>query len=227
MQTVTLAQLKQRARVEADQVGSQFIPDSDLVVMLNDSLSELYDLLVGAYADYFHKSYDLTTVQGQDTYPLPSDFYKLTGVDETISSRPCPLKKYEFAERGNYRPINRSGTPIKLWYIPAFTKLALDTDTFDGINGWEEYAVIDTAIKMKDAEESDVSVLSGRLAKLGKRIEALAPSRDASAPSRIIDVSPSNRDPFWDEMEESQIRYRVMGGNVQFVEACWRRRGWP
>lgn len=58
----------------------------------------------------------------------------------------------------------------------------------DGIAGWEEYAVIDAAIKCKDKEESDTSVLMARKMEKKKDIEGIAANRDPGTAARTADV---------------------------------------
>lgn len=58
----------------------------------------------------------------------------------------------------------------------------------DGVAGWEEYIVIDAAIKCKDKEESDVSVLIARKNEKKKDIEGIAANRDPGSASRTVDV---------------------------------------
>lgn len=61
--------------------------------------------------------------------------------------------------------------------------------TVDGVNGWEEYLVVDAAIKALQKEESDVSVLLAQKALLQRRIESAATNRDAAEPARVVDVT--------------------------------------
>lgn len=69
------------------------------------------------------------------------------------------------------------------------TVQAFDYQTeIDGISGWEEYPVIDVSIKVKDKEESDVTVLAARKAAMLKRIEEVAENRDPGTPARTADV---------------------------------------
>lgn len=58
----------------------------------------------------------------------------------------------------------------------------------DGVAGWEEYIVIDAAIKCKDKEESDVSVLAARKNEKRKEIEGMAANRDPGSAARVADV---------------------------------------
>lgn len=58
----------------------------------------------------------------------------------------------------------------------------------DEINGFEEYIIIDAAIKCLIKEESDVSVLLAQKQQIMQRIEAMASNRDAGEPERVTDV---------------------------------------
>jgi len=60
--------------------------------------------------------------------------------------------------------------------------------TIDGISGWEEYVIVDSAIKCKDKEETEVTVLAARKMGLKKRIEDVAANRDPGTASRTADV---------------------------------------
>lgn len=59
---------------------------------------------------------------------------------------------------------------------------------FDGINGWEEYAVLDAAIAWLDKEESDSRAVMKRFDKLTKRLTAMTENRDEGEPMMIRDV---------------------------------------
>lgn len=58
----------------------------------------------------------------------------------------------------------------------------------DGISGWEEYPVVDSAIKCKDKEESNVEVLAARKGGLVKRIENVSANRDPGSAAKTADV---------------------------------------
>ena len=63
------------------------------------------------------------------------------------------------------------------------------TQTMDWFSGWEEYIVVDAAIKMLGKEESDVTVLGGRKAALVGRIQGIAANRDQGAPGKTVDTT--------------------------------------
>ena len=109
------------------------------------------------------------------------------------SGRVFPLVKYRIFG-ANLRLIPAAQAPgvYRIWYVPKATTLTNDSDSFDGINGWEEYVVVDCAIKMLQKQEDDVSVLMNQKQELKARIEAMAADRDAGTPERITDARGNN-----------------------------------
>lgn len=215
---MTLAELRLAAQQRADMVGSQFVSDAEWSSYINSSYFELYDLLVQKYGDdYFVASpYQVTTDGQSDRYALPSDFYKLLGVDLQNTGTPngwLTLRPFTFTERNRnsitdtttwagrtnlryrlngsnvwFTPMPQSGMLMRLWYVPRLTPLTSDTDVADGVSGWLEYVVVDAAIKAMQKEESDVSVLLAQKGALIRRIESAAENRDAGSPARVADV---------------------------------------
>jgi hypothetical protein len=212
--TTTLLALRTAARQRADQVNSGFVSDTELNSYINASLCELYDLIISTYGeDYYVTTATTALTSSTDTYALPSDFYKCVGVDLVIANNTAiTLERFNFVERNQYRytiggffnqitskykiignnikflPFPAGGVSVKIWYIPVPTLLVGDSDTFDGVSGWEEYIITDAAIKMMQKEESDVSVLAAQKMALVKRIQDMAPNRDAGSAPRIGDV---------------------------------------
>ena len=225
--TVTLSELKQRARERADQVNSTFVQDSELTSYINISAKQLYDLLVAAYGeDYYIKDaatpYTITADGTNDTFSLPTDFYKMVGLDEDAGGgQRYTLKPFMFQERNQYKqpyfalaPYTSSykykvfGDSIKfipkpsanknfyLWYIPVMTELVNGTDELDGINGWEEFIVLDVAIKMMIKEESDPSALIIERRLIKDNLEAMAQNRDSGMSMRVQDVRRDQISPY-------------------------------
>lgn len=67
-----------------------------------------------------------------------------------------------------------------------------DSTSVAGIAGWEEYIVIDAAIKAQIKQESDFSGLVGQKAAMQMRIEAMAEGRDAGQAQHVSDVMAMN-----------------------------------
>lgn len=215
MASVTLSTFRTRARRRADMENSTFIADAELTQYINDSIAELYDLLIATRGEnYYIDSDTITTVPGTDSYSLPSDFLKLMAVDWVHSNgQSYDLKEFMWQERNKYNnplfysqafgntryqlrgdeivftPIPSAANTIKLWYIPSFTPLQYDYDSFNGINGWEEYVIIDAAIKMRVKEESPIDELVLAKQQMKERIQQASSGRNSAEPARVTDVN--------------------------------------
>jgi hypothetical protein len=79
---------------------------------------------------------------------------------------------------------------LELWYVPTCTKLEYDVDTvpFDLPEGWEECIVNGVAALIKLKEEADAGPYLNLEAQYYQELATYAADRDASRPSRIVDV---------------------------------------
>ncbi len=217
---MSLAQVRLLAQQRADRVNSNFVTLPEWNTYINQSILELYDLMVCCYEDYFMANpVEFQTDGIKFQYDLPADFYKLYGIDLGLTqgnNAKITVKKFVFIERNRfvfpnvttgylgvfnmrYRvtgnklffiPTPSAGQFITVWYVPRLPWLLKDTDIVDGVSGWTEYVVVDAAIKALKKEESDTSELMLEKAALLKRIEDSAMNRDIGQPDFI---SPTRR----------------------------------
>lgn len=213
----TLSDLKTRVRQRADMENSAYIGDTELASYINASYAELYDIVVNSYEDYYvtgPTAFSLTTSDA-GVYALPSTLYKLKGVDYSLGGDWVPLEPYKWNERGQSRgafvrgatlrdrsyrmvganlrmePADNAVGSYQIWYVPAYTALSADASVVDTLmtrNNWEEYIVIDAAIKCLAKEESNTAHLVEAKEAIRRRIVASASERDADAPESITDV---------------------------------------
>jgi hypothetical protein len=214
--SLTLAELRTLCKQRADMERSFFIKDPEWNQYINDSLAELHDLMITLYEDYFITESPVTiTVAQNGTYALPADFYKMRGVDMRLGAQAqyFTVDKFNFNERNKYQndtalgsiigpsvryrvvgnniifsPVPQGASQFRLWYIPTTAKLVNDTDTLDTYNAYHEYVVIDTALKARIKEESDIAELAAQKAAIIKRIEDSAINRDADKSETVQDV---------------------------------------
>lgn len=218
MALVQLSTLRARAQARADMDNvTGFIATATWNQWINDSCTALYDMLVNAYEDYFTSPtpYAFSSVAGTEVYALPSGFYKSDGLDiqDASSGLWFDCKRYKHQERNRFRNATAVGGAVyrphyrvmagslsilpvpvdvrsfRLYFTPTMTALSADTDTFDGVNGWESWVVVDVARKALQKEEADTSPLERELAELKARIDALAANRDQAHPATVTDVS--------------------------------------
>lgn len=185
----TLGSLRADARERADMVNSLFITDANFNEFINQSAARLYNKLVKARGQaYYQSSYVITTTTAT-TYTLPSDFYQLQLVQINFGGRKQTMRPFMLKDSSRWSEASpQAGYQVTIRYTPAPVRMTNDSDTFDGIAGWEEWIVLDAAIKALNKEESDVQVLMAQRADVEAEISGLAPSRDAQWPDRVVDM---------------------------------------
>lgn len=221
--SITLLELRTQARQMADMEDSEFVSDSELNNYINFAIADLHDLLVETYSDYYIETFTSTTVSGQADYSLPSDFYKLRGVDVKLNGNDWfNIRPFNFNERNRYEdfgswtllgisntryrllgsnlrfsPEPESNHEYRIWYVPKATKLSSDSDTLNDLNQYSDYVIVSAAIKMLNKEESDVSGLVAERERIRRDIEHSAQNRDAAQPESISDIYNENRSHLW------------------------------
>jgi hypothetical protein len=127
---LSLYELRLRAQQRADMVNNQFVTTTEWNYFINQSLLELYDLLIDVYEDYFKAPNARFQVDGSTyIYPLPNGtleftdvngdtfvakpFYKMLGIDlalNTATNAFVTVYKYNFIDRNRYVYPNSNGT---------------------------------------------------------------------------------------------------------------------
>lgn len=216
--TVALSQLRTDARLFADQRhggATPFISDTELNRLINLKLAELYDKLVMARGhEYYADEGTLSIVASTARYNLPATFYEMLSVTlewglrdhEPVADLAHVRHASEFRNWSTwsgwspkaYRirnaqieffPVPSSSVTARIQFVPAFTDLATDGATFDGVNGWDKLVTLGVAVEMRAIEQNDHADLDVLYGEQLERIEALAADRDAN-PKRVIDVWP-------------------------------------
>jgi len=189
MASVTLATMRTRVKQRCDQEysDSEFVTTAELDQLINTSYAELYGLLVRHSLHRTETVYSITAT-GAASYALPADIFAVLGVfrvDGTTTKAMMPRhdhrKRPDTSVTGpaiTYRvigssvefiPVPTSGT-YEIVYVPTPTTVVEDDDSLDGVLGWEEYVVVDCAIKILQKEESDTASLQRDRERLAARI---------------------------------------------------------
>lgn len=288
---VTLGSMRIQAQQKSDMENNPAISTPEWNVMLSNSYKELYDLLVAAYGNnyYVATAYPFTVSNAQ-LYALPSDLYKLLGVDLQWSASPSgwiTLKRFEFIERNKASYLNATAiisAAAQAWYIPKPTSLMFmpscsitisstnitmsdtsiltagmsvsgsgiaqnttvssitnattavisaaatatsayatlsfwrDDTTIDGIAGWEEYILVDAAIKSGIKQDGNVDYLMKQKEDMRQRISAMAEGRDAGQASHVSDALSVNGYCYGlNTLGIGQLRYHLLGSNLELL----------
>lgn len=209
--TRTLGDLRSDVRQRTSLESSQSVTDAEVNEYLNQSIAELFDLLVASRGmEYFEKLQPpFTTTAGTTQYPLAADFYQLIRIEAVLSGFAVPLLPFTHAEHGVLSQYpTQGGIVINVLYVPTPPRLVADSDTFDGFGGWEEFAIVDAAMKCLEKRDEDASPLMARKLRMEQRIEAMAPNRDAFMPGRRQDVVRAPLSPY---ALLPKPRYRIHG----------------
>lgn len=211
---VTLLELRTRCVQAADfeqLSANQFAADAKVNAMINDSGSELFDLLIMRWAGYFISTVPITLTQGVIDYPLPTDVHKVCGVYFLNGNFRTPLRVFDESEYADL--LNASGDPlaykieagqiiipppsatgqVEMRYIYQFPYLTLDTDTLDlnVVSGWEQYIVYDVALKLRiKARDNPNDIQAMQMMRDGvrERIKMAASERQAGGGARMRDT---------------------------------------
>jgi len=208
-QSVSLAAMRLAARRRAGQEtldpDNAFVSDEELDVVLNDWLQHVYRALVRAKSNYYRAQQTISTTSNTSLYTLNLDFLQLVSVDWQFSPNDVvPIYPYEEAERNVYKirpgwlrnypvyyqlqnnsinfiPTPQSAFTVLVNYVPVFAKLKDPDDFFDGVAGFEEFAICKAAAYMalKDDNSEAAGFHEAQANLMLDEIKAMAPSRTA------------------------------------------------
>lgn len=150
---------------------------------------------------------------------FPTDFHSMIALDLVRGTSRWPVEEYKFEERsfgdGSYSdaygiPSVRyeivgqglDGTASELrfdrdpgantyemHYVQAPQQLSADGDNYDGVAGWEEWAVRSMCIDVCERQKRDASAHMAEREKIEQRIRVYASKRDQHRPGKIQDVT--------------------------------------
>lgn len=188
--------------------------------LVNLALCELYDMLVKAGGSDYYRTVDpISVLAGTSLYNLPATFYQMldlrlewmvNDVEPVGSIKDRDYYKFKnLSTWGSWSPkgyriagaqIEFLPTPTvavtaRLAYVPACPVLANDSDTFDGVNGWEKLVALKVAMELRAIEESPYGDLEKLFEREQRRIEGMAGDR-AAEPDQVTDVSPDYQPPW-------------------------------
>lgn len=132
-----------------------------------------------------------TLYEIDNTYPDPSAW--------TVSWIPqmrCRLKYRLLGGNIVFLPFPAGSRTIKIHFAPVWAGFANDADTFDFVDGWDEYVVLCAAIKCLNKEESDPGPLLQEKMDMEMRLQNMIKNRDLGEPQRIYDAQGWTGDTF-------------------------------
>ncbi len=212
--TVTREVLRDRIRQRADVVSNNHVTDDELNDLINEAVTENWDLVVScAPPDYFASAEDISVLASISEYSLPADFYRLRAVQVLEGTGEYrPIGPVQDADIQRFRAPDDTAT-VRIRYIPIAPTLDEDSDAFDGVNGWEELVVLNAAIDVLNKRGQDPSMLMGKRDRFVERMRFNV-GRDAGDPPRIRRASRRYDDRF--RVYQNRIDgYILRAGNIE------------
>lgn len=219
--TRTLLELRGEVRARADIEGDPHVTDTEIDRFINQSAAALHEQVVLASEDDYTEALPFSTAAATESYSLGTKFYKLISVEVTINGVTRQIPRWTFEERARYQNVATWGlasqpiayrlvgadkiffspTPdgiyaVTCWIVKAFADLTVDASTYDGRDGWEEWVVLDAAIKCKTKSEEDVRDLQRERAEVWARITKAFGTKDQARPDSVVEVIGRGYDPF-------------------------------
>lgn len=221
LSTVTRASLGARALDRANLKYSTFIEPAELNQLVDTSMAQLYNILVGLYQDYFVKTRDYT-LDGSESYALPADFFKtrMVVVRDTSGTR-YELDWLEMAETANMWDRDLyNGVPtgynildgqlkvypqgsvlagtLRMFYIPEYTPPVSDDEQikFAIAFGWDEWVVNNLAIQIRNKAMMPAEELVRERGMIEQRMVHEANNRQGGRPRRVSDTG-FGRGSYW------------------------------
>lgn len=209
---------RELADMQTSNQASAFVTDAELTNGVNRHLKQLYNLLIIARGDEYYAATTAFSIVGSNaSLPLlVPTFMALLALSATDGRRVVWVPKFNLKQWASLkyqentskaglddyryrlmgdnlevRPgVTNATHSFVLHFIPAFVPLALDGDAFDGVNGWEDWAIYGAAIDMLNKEESleQAQGLMAQRSQLEQQISKLAGARDAGMPEVVGDT---------------------------------------
>lgn len=211
--STTLLQLRDRIRQRSDNeyADGEFVTDTELNGLINVSHKHLFGLLAESGLHTVAETvYDVVS-DGSLNYALPDDCFAVAGVFRVDNGEYYPMGRHSQriypSDRVEQRAVTyrnhgalesavielnpRTSTDTyKVRYIGLPADFTADTDTMEGVAGWEEWIIYDVAIKILTKEKiwDAVDRLQGQQDRMSAKIQAEASERDLHHSATVKDV---------------------------------------
>ena len=207
MRNFTVAQVRDRVRELIDAEQMRALGDTEMTKRISAAYAKYYCKLVKAGLGYPNETTQTIISTGNDSYSLPADHFATLRVDWQYSPNWwIPLEEIDIREIHQVQFTNASqsfwyrlsGQTIILYptpaangsyrhiYAPAPADLTTDSQTIDGVAGWEEAVILEVAIRCAMKWEGEVTGLLEERAQVDARIDEEAEMRSLHTTRHIV-----------------------------------------
>jgi hypothetical protein len=218
-----IAKVRHLGGFETVDEQNAFITDANIEERGNANLRKVFLALVRARGhDYFRAFTDITTEPNVSSYPLAANLLETLSLDRKVGDRWEEVLDFNEAERnerdywfscirsgapfrfqlrGNnieFSPVPRTVEIFRLHYVPQFTPITRALgNSFDGVAGFEEWAVWETLAEFQAKDSSDWTLSMAKAGWWEKEVESMAGKRNAGMPKRVQRVRHHRRRDRW------------------------------
>lgn len=221
MATATLTTIRDTVRLRGDYPRSAKFTDAYVNGEIQAAWSELYEIIADTNEGWWDVSSTVTTVASQAYIALPSDTWRVSGVDILDGTAGAAGGSYStlavvtIADRNRFRaesakpiayrlssrglelyPTPNTSYTLRVTYTPMVSALT-DTPT-QLYNSWEEYVVAGALYRLHQREERPVGEILNELARCRERVSTSADQRQQQSPQvlALFDDFPAGWEPF-------------------------------
>jgi hypothetical protein len=210
---VTLSQLRTRTRFLSGLENSRSVSDARLNEVINASIRKVWDLLLRHRPDPYttEQTPAPVTVANQASVALAANFYRLREVEVLDSGNYFRMRPINVSEAWRFEnstsqpralryrvqsnslvivPTPSAAYTLRVYYYPSFTALALDTDTFDGVNGYEDLVIARSIVDIKLRDSMPFGDWQSRVEVLQREIMEASADVDAGQPFFLSGTGP-------------------------------------
>lgn len=199
--TVLASEIIARGRLAADAENDTNVTDAWLYQQGTALVAKLWDILtMNSLGGEGIKTVYLATVASQQDYPLAGAIWAQTVGGAGAALADFYKVKNFYCNDGNglYRPITKVNPSeqyalrppattlnLKLCYLPCAPVWTTGAETFDGINGYEEWVVQGLAYAIKMKQQDDGGVHKSQQREIEEQVKSSA-WRNQDTPPRVV-----------------------------------------
>lgn len=207
--TVTLLELRTRIRERCAYENAQVVTDAELNRLINVHRKRLHMRIARKQPRQYATDQTISVTSGTIAYSLPAAYLWTIAVWVAESSDQYrPLRSVGDLERVTFRAPTGSATVIHR-YVAVPTALSGDSDTVDGIIGFDEWIVCSCVRSIKTKVDTDAMPITAELADLERDILSCLDMRDQGYPKLLEDVYATDAYPY--PYSASLTGYQVRG----------------
>lgn len=217
MSAITLATLRDTVRFRGDYQNVRKFSDANLNIEIQQSFGEFYELVADTNEGFWDTSATVATTANTTYVALPTDAWRVQGVDRLDGGDYVELQQVSVSERNRFgssatgepsiyrltaRGIELLPTPdaiytLRVLYTPLAPALT-ESQPREWYNGWEDYVVTATLLRLDQREQRPLADRLAILERAKQRIISGASKRKQQEPE-YLNLRESTAFDMWDE----------------------------